>query len=661
MEDLFRAAEKPEAVSLDAVLAAIRRQAAGLRELKAAAVSQERLNEEVWRLLHLKYLYCRASPAPVADPDLLVRTSPYRVKIRWVVAEPAGERGQRNTVVRYQRTFHDRTFVTAREALETIKEQMRRKYNVDDAGVVLVERISRTLEAGDGASAGPGAAPVKSKWAGRKKKNVRADAPVSKSYEAVGEDDVFKLPLTMPGPVLAEEAVFNLLVAFVPLHAERGVTPAEYAELPRLPLLVDCGCNLFDKQLQDTRAVVDAAIASGVHQLSLLSTNLANCHWNIDLCKFRSGTLFTTVGIHPLDAAKMSPEELPATIERLEALALENATHVRAVGEIGLDVSKAQPNVEVQEAFLRAQLELAAKLNLPVLLHERDARERFVPLLADYAERLPGMLINCFTGDVEALQAYVSLGAYIGVTGIIANTDRGAHLPPLLRNVPRDRLVIGTDAPYMTPFNMPQPFPRCNSPALLPFVLVKLAEALGRSALEVADEVSANTRTLFRLERPLADGSLAATRACIADPVPFRTAPMHYYGPAHLFPRAAPAQGAAKENGKQKANGASTSPTGDAGASGEAAATSAAGDAKAVPAAGSADDAPSSGASEGPSAAKESEAGVDGSSKLFAWKGVYYACSEKELTILQKQKRQLPAEAFDELFRDFDLQRVDMS
>jgi TatD DNase family protein len=108
---------------------------------------------------------------------------------------------------------------------------------------------------------------------------------------------------------------------------------------------------------------------------------------------------------------------------------------------------------------------------------------------------------HCFTGEREELRAYLELDLYIGITGWICDERRGRHLVELVREIPRERLLLETDAPYLTPRDMrPQPKARRNEPAFLPHILRTVAAALGRPAEEVAAETAGNAMTLFRLD-----------------------------------------------------------------------------------------------------------------------------------------------------------------
>jgi TatD DNase family protein len=146
-----------------------------------------------------------------------------------------------------------------------------------------------------------------------------------------------------------------------------------------------------------------------------------------------------------------------------------------------------------------AQLELGIELGKPLFLHSRDAHPRFSEILKHH--KIERAVAHCFTGEKQELHAYLELGLYIGITGWICDERRGRHLLELVRDIPRDRLLLETDAPYLTPRDLrPQPAARRNEPAFLPHILRAVARALGRPAEEVAAETTRNAVALFGLD-----------------------------------------------------------------------------------------------------------------------------------------------------------------
>ena len=170
-----------------------------------------------------------------------------------------------------------------------------------------------------------------------------------------------------------------------------------------------------------------------------------------------------------------------------------------AIGECGLDFNRNYSPHPDQEKCCVAQLELALSLGKPLFLHSRDAHPRFADILKTHGVKRA--VAHCFTGEREELRAYLDLGLYIGITGWICDERRGKHLLELVRQIPRDRLLLETDAPYLTPRDMkPQPKARRNEPAFLVHIANAVARTLGRSVEEVAEETTRNARMLFGLE-----------------------------------------------------------------------------------------------------------------------------------------------------------------
>ena len=257
---------------------------------------------------------------------------------------------------------------------------------------------------------------------------------------------------------------------------------------------VDIGANLSHVSFrEDLDEVIARARRAGVHTIVVTGTSVEASREAHRLALAHSG-LYSTAGVHPHEAGHCNADTLPA----LQALLAH--PKVVAVGECGLDFNRNYSPHPDQEHWFLAQLELACTLDKPLFLHSRDAHPRFADILREFSGRLPPAVAHCFTGDAGELEAYLELGLYIGITGWICDERRGAHLHELVRRIPPDRLMLETDAPYLTPRDMrPQPKSRRNEPAFLPHILGTVASALGRPADQVAAETSANARRFFRL------------------------------------------------------------------------------------------------------------------------------------------------------------------
>jgi len=179
---------------------------------------------------------------------------------------------------------------------------------------------------------------------------------------------------------------------------------------------------------------------------------------------------------------------------------LASHQEVVAIGECGLDFHRNFSPRPEQEKWFEAQVALAEELQMPLFLHERDARHRFCEILSAFRKQVPAVL-HCFTGAAETLKVCLDMGLHIGVTGWICDERRGLGLREQVREIPLDRLMIETDAPFLLPRTMPtKPKAGRNEPAFLPYVLQTVAECLGKPAEEVAEATTKTAKSFFRLE-----------------------------------------------------------------------------------------------------------------------------------------------------------------
>lgn len=197
--------------------------------------------------------------------------------------------------------------------------------------------------------------------------------------------------------------------------------------------------------------------------------------------------IWAAVGSHPDDAAQVDE----ARIEEYRALCED--PRVKAIGEIGLDYHYEDPPRDVQQRAFRMQMELAQKLSLPVVIHEREAHEDGLRIISDFPD-VTGVF-HCFSGSYEMAKELIRRGWYIGFTGVVTfkNARKAVEVA---EKIPLDRILIETDCPYMAP----EPFRgRRNDPSLVPFVAKKIAEIRGISAEEAAAATEENAKRLFRL------------------------------------------------------------------------------------------------------------------------------------------------------------------
>lgn len=240
--------------------------------------------------------------------------------------------------------------------------------------------------------------------------------------------------------------------------------------------------------------MIRRAIDNGVERIIVTGTDLASSEAAVMLCARYAPHLYCTVGVHPHDSASA-----PAGwIDRLEELAANPA--VRAIGETGLDFNRNYSPQPAQHEVFETQLALAARLQLPVFVHDRDSNGAVADALTRHRAGLRDVVVHCFTGTESDLRRYLDLGCHIGITGWVCDERRGSALKQLVPLVPDDRLLTETDAPFLLPRTMtPRPKSHRNEPAYLIWVARTVAEARGQS-VEVVNEITrCNARRVFAL------------------------------------------------------------------------------------------------------------------------------------------------------------------
>ncbi len=262
---------------------------------------------------------------------------------------------------------------------------------------------------------------------------------------------------------------------------------------------IDIGVNLANNAFDaDREAVLQRALDAGVEACILTGTCTNTSETVAKLCENYEeqfpGMLYCTAGVHPHDAKTFTGNTV-SVLRDLAAL-----PQVKAIGETGLDFNRNYSEPADQEKAFAAQLELAAEIKLPVFMHERDASKRQLEIIREYRDHLADGVIHCFTGDQKTLFNYLDLDLHIGITGWICDERRGLELQRLVHNIPLERLMLETDAPYLLPRTIkPKPKSRRNEPSYLPYVLQGVADHYPKDIAIIADETCRTTRRVFRI------------------------------------------------------------------------------------------------------------------------------------------------------------------
>lgn len=259
--------------------------------------------------------------------------------------------------------------------------------------------------------------------------------------------------------------------------------------------LVDIGVNLCDRRFGgDVAEVIERAVEAGVTKMLVTGTCLATSQAALKLAEQYPDTLYFTAGVHPHHASEYA-EHTSA-----ELLALSQHPNCVAIGEAGLDFNRNFSTPSEQLYAFEAQLQLACERQLPMFLHERDAFKEQYQLLRHYRPQLTGAVVHCFTGSRQAMLAYLELDLYIGITGWVCDERRGLELAAMLPEIPLERLLLETDAPYLTPRNLrPKPKKGRNEPAVLPHIAREVANLYGLPEQQIAVHCWNNSHQLFKL------------------------------------------------------------------------------------------------------------------------------------------------------------------
>ncbi len=260
-----------------------------------------------------------------------------------------------------------------------------------------------------------------------------------------------------------------------------------------MPPLVDIGANLtHDSFDADREAVLARARAAGVAALVVTGSTLDETDKAIALARRYPGMLRATAGVHPHHAAGLRDGDA----SRLANLLRD--PQVVAAGECGLDYFRNfSPPADQRRAF-ELQLGLAAQAAKPLFLHQRDAHADFLAMLRAHPQAAARGVLHCFTGGPAELEDCLALGLAVGITGWICDERRGQALRESAVRVPRERLMIETDAPYLLPRTlMPKPPHRRNEPAFLPAVLAETARCRNEDPAALASATTANACRFF--------------------------------------------------------------------------------------------------------------------------------------------------------------------
>ena len=257
--------------------------------------------------------------------------------------------------------------------------------------------------------------------------------------------------------------------------------------------MIDIGINLMHRSFSpDREEVMMNAENAGVAPLIITGTSVRASEAAAEYAEKHKSKLYSTAGVHPHDAKSCDGH----TIGRLKRLC--RLPQVVAIGECGLDYDRDFSPRDVQRKWFEAQIKLAVEENMPLFLHERAAFADFISILKKYKGICGRSVVHCFTGTKEELRGYLALGCHVGITGWICDERRGGALRNAVKDIPLDRLMIETDAPFLLPRNLREkPVENRNEPKFLPHIAAEIAKCIGIPADGLAACTTENTKLFF--------------------------------------------------------------------------------------------------------------------------------------------------------------------
>jgi TatD DNase family protein len=254
-------------------------------------------------------------------------------------------------------------------------------------------------------------------------------------------------------------------------------------------VLVDSHCHLdmldYDKLGLDLDGVIAAAKAQGVERILTIGVDLQHAQRVIDIAN-QYDEVFASVGLHPSEKVDVEP-----TIE--DFLPLATQSKVIAIGEMGLDYYYNDSGLENQRERFRQQIRLAREVNKPIIIHTRQAPEDTITIMREEGAEQVGGVMHCFTESIELAQQALELGFYISFSGIVTFKN-AQNVRDVLDIVPLDRILVETDAPYLTPV----PYRgKPNQPGHVSYVAAKVAELKQVDVETLASTTTANFQRCF--------------------------------------------------------------------------------------------------------------------------------------------------------------------
>ena len=268
-------------------------------------------------------------------------------------------------------------------------------------------------------------------------------------------------------------------------------TPVTFPQLSDIRYLIDTHCHLdMDVFKDDLDEVIERALQHNVKTIVTIGIDVTSSGHAVNIAQKHSN-VYATIGVHPHDVDILENQHY----EDLRTLYNTHAKHIVGYGEIGLDYVKLHSEAKNQRFHFNKQLELAKELDLPIIVHNREAEIDTLNILESQPQLSCGGIMHCFSGDYEFATRIIDLGMLISIPGIVTFKN-ASTLHEVVKKIPLEHMVVETDGPFLSP----HPYRgKRNEPANVLFTAAKIAELKAIDIEEVAYQTSLNATTLFNL------------------------------------------------------------------------------------------------------------------------------------------------------------------
>lgn len=254
-------------------------------------------------------------------------------------------------------------------------------------------------------------------------------------------------------------------------------------------MIIDTHIHLDGEEFKDDLpAVIERARTAGVSKVFIPAIDMKSVSTIADVCRKYPSYAYPMLGLHP-EEVRADYAEILQEMRKL----LDESKDYIAIGEVGLDFYWSREFEKEQLMAFEEQVKWSVETHLPLMIHCRKAQNEMVHLLRRYQKDLPGGVFHCFTGNEKEAEELLSFDNFVlGIGGVL--TFKKSNLPETLKNVPLNRIVLETDAPYMAPVPMRG---QRNESAFLVYIIAKIAETKCVSEDEVATVTTANVKRIF--------------------------------------------------------------------------------------------------------------------------------------------------------------------